>query len=461
MKVLYKLIVMLLCSSIILNSCQKEFLEKKPDKALLVPGTLNDLRALLDNNVVFNLSPGLGQISADDYASTANGLASLPPYERNSYLWAADIYEGQTYIPDWSKPYQQVFYTNVVLEGLEEIIVNDKNYTEWSQLKGSALFYRAFAFYNLAQMFTKPYNKVSSVSDPGIPIRLKADVNVISKRGTLQETYDQILYDLLEAKNLVPVNVSYKSRPGKAAVFALLSRVGLTMENYDMAALYADSCLGISNKLLDYNVISPAGTGRPFPSSLPDGNDEVLFYSAIFLYNFPVATSLAVIDSTLYRSYLANDLRKILFFRDRGNGNFTFRGSYSGPQSANLFNGLATDEVLLTRAECYARKGNTSSAMADLNQLLISRWKKNTFIPLTAANADDALMQILTERRKELIARGIRWTDLRRLNKDSRFAVTMKRLINKQEYTLLPNDSKYVFPIPENEIGTGIEQNPR
>jgi len=52
--------------------------------------------------------------------------------------------------------------------------------------------------------------------------------------------------------------------------------------------------------------------------------------------------------------------------------------------------------------------------------------------------------------------------DLRRLNKDVRFAKTLTRAINGQTYTLSPNDPKYVMPIPIQEINTsGIAQNPR
>jgi hypothetical protein len=56
----------------------------------------------------------------------------------------------------------------------------------------------------------------------------------------------------------------------------------------------------------------------------------------------------------------------------------------------------------------------------------------------------------------------LRWIDLRRLNTDSRYAVTLTRNLNNQIYTLPPNDQRYVLPIPDLEIKlSGIEQNPR
>jgi hypothetical protein len=81
---------------------------------------------------------------------------------------------------------------------------------------------------------------------------------------------------------------------------------------------------------------------------------------------------------------------------------------------------------------------------------------------MVAIDAEDALRKVLLERRKELVFRAIRWTDLRRLNKDPRFATTLRRVVLGQEYLLPPNDNRYVYPIPTNEIeASGVPQNPR
>jgi len=93
---------------------------------------------------------------------------------------------------------------------------------------------------------------------------------------------------------------------------------------------------------------------------------------------------------------------------------------------------------------------------------LAKRWLTGYFIPLSVATPNEALEIILQERRKELVFRGLRWFDLKRLNKDPRFAVTLKRVIEDKEYILPPNDNKYLFPIPSAVIEmTGIKQNPR
>lgn len=448
-------IAVLSCAAI---SCQKEFLDKKSDKALLIPSTLNDFQALLDYEQVMSRAPSLNVLSDGDFYTTDNGwLALNTAIQRNTYLWASDLYEGSS-VGDWNTSYQQIFYANVVLEGLEKLAPDANQKMDYDRLKGSALFYRALAFYNIAQLFAGVFDQGTAAKTPGIPIRLTADINEVSKRGSLQNTYDQILADLQEAEKLLPVYAAYKSRPAKPAVQALLSRVYQTMEEYDKAEQYASQCLQIAGKLIDYNTLNSSST-QPLPAALPNGNDEVLFYTSLLSYSY-LSSTLTITDSALYRSYHPDDLRKTIFFIDRGKGVINFKGTYSGRSA--LFAGLASDEVYLIRAECYARKGNTSLAMKDLNILLEKRWKKGKFIPLMAGTPAEALKIILLERRKELISRGLRWTDLRRLNKDPLLAVTLKRFISGQTYTLLPNDKRYVFSIPENEIqGSGIEQNLR
>jgi hypothetical protein len=85
---------------------------------------------------------------------------------------------------------------------------------------------------------------------------------------------------------------------------------------------------------------------------------------------------------------------------------------------------------------------------------------------MTAANADEALSKVLTERRKELIMRGQRWTDLRRLNKDPRFKTDLSRSVvvdgATQTFTLPANDSRYTLLIPQEVItNSSLPQNAR
>jgi hypothetical protein len=69
---------------------------------------------------------------------------------------------------------------------------------------------------------------------------------------------------------------------------------------------------------------------------------------------------------------------------------------------------------------------------------------------------------ILEERRRELIGRGLRWTDLRRINQETDYAVTLEKSLNGESYILEPNSVRYTYPIPDDEIIlSGIRQNER
>ncbi|MDQ0640073.1 tetratricopeptide (TPR) repeat protein [Pedobacter sp. W3I1] len=457
MKPLLCMLICLLLSGLFFSSCQKEFLDKKPDKGLLIPTTLDDFNALMDNLTIFNISPALQEISADDFYATDAAVAGFTTVvQKNSYLWAGDLYQNEPCV-DWNFPYQQIFYANIILDGLEELKGVEGSTTGWNITKGSALFHRAFALYNLVQLFSRPYDKNTASIDLGVPLRLTADVNAKVGRSSVQQVYDQLIGDLLEAEKLLPQTTQFKSRPSRAAADALLARVYLNMENYELADKYAVAALALNRSLLDYNAISLTAT-NPFPSSPAADNPEVIFYDKLIPYGFTSSTRATVADE-LYQLYADKDLRKTIFFA--GTAPFYFKGRYASSR-LQLFGGLAVDELYLIRAESLARMGSFAAAMKELNTLLITRWARGTYQPFAAANAEDALKIVLLERRKELTFRGLRWGDLRRLNKDPRFAKTIVRTVSGQVYTLSPGDKRYVLPIPPEEIVvSGIAQNER
>lgn len=436
-----------------LIACDDSFLDKKPNKSIVIPTTLDDLQALLDNAAVMNISPGLHQLGTDDLFTNDAGFAFLTnATERNSYTWAKDFYEGINSVGDWRIPYQQVFYANIVLETLPAINITASNQNRWKEIKGSALFLRAHAFYSIAQVFAPPFQ--TGPTALGIPLRTTADVNAPVVRASIKVTYDKILNDLLEAEQLLPLTSAYKTRPTKVAARALLARTSLTIEDYPNAELYASTALEETSFLLDYNTINPS-VARPIPRM----NDEILFYSSMVTYRYTASTQLFV-DTTLFSTYHLNDIRRAAFFQLRATNRYTFKGSYTG--TAALFSGISNGEVYLIRAESRVRNGNIQGALDDLNILLTKRWKTGTFSPIAQSDPQSLLDIILLERQKELVFRGTRWTDLRRLNFDPNRAITLHRKVNGNNYSIPPKDLRYTFPIPPDEINTsGIQQNPR
>lgn len=438
-------------------SCKK-YLDVKPENNVAVPNSLNELQALLDNYQVMNHnSPKLLDCLTDDFYVTTSDYNSLSGVNaadvKMNYIWDKD---ANAYIDNWLPPYQNpIYYSNVVLDQLTKINDGQNENDFYNSIKGSALFFRSFAFLQLAQLYCKPYSSTAN-ADLGIVLRLTSDISVPSVRSSVQQTYDQIINDLKSAARLLPQNSIAPTRPNKAAAYGALARTYLSMRDYSQALQYADSCLQIYNSLIDYNTLIPI-SNPPFSTF----NKETIFYNIIQSPSISRPPR-GRIDSTLYQSYNADDLRRDLYFKANGDGTFGFQGSYSGNISTFLpFDGIATDEMYLIRAECHARSGNTSLALQDLNTLMQKRWRAAGWVPFTAINANDALNKILVERRKELFFRGLRWSDLRRLNLEGA-NITLRRFVNGVTYTLPPNDFRWVLLIPTEVINfTGIAQNPR
>jgi tetratricopeptide (TPR) repeat protein len=443
------------CGAIALLFACTEKLDIKPDQSKNVPETVADFQALLDHTDVMNNNiPAFGEAGTDNYYITDTRYNSLTQEsERNAYLWGGNIFPVNAIALDWAGNYTRINVCNLVLEGLEKVATGAGT-SEFNNAKGSALFFRAYSFYTLAEEFSKPYDSTTAATDPGIPLRVTSDIHTLYQRASVQATYDQILADLSMAVDLLPDLTAYKTRPSKAAAYALLARIYLTLRRYEEAFHYADLSLDLYHELLDYNKVDGSGT-----LSFQVLNADVIFH-ALMSSTPLLRLNSTFIDSILYKQYDENDLRKTLFFRQGASG-FIFKGSYSGDVFAQ-FGGIAVDELYLIRAECYARKADATHAMNDINTLLKTRWKAGTYEDMTATDPGDALEKVLIERRKELIFRGLRWSDLRRLNKDIRFAKTLTRIVNGTVYQLTPNDPRYVYPIPEDEIRlSGIQQNIR
>jgi len=452
-------VTFLLLLSLLAGACHKSFLDQKPSTDLLIPNTMPVLQELMDNTQVMNISPALGEFSADNFYLTYSTWLSLDIKEANAYIWASNIYEGQGLVIDWDIPYQQVFYSNTVLQGLAGIQPDSTNQTQWNTLEGTALFSRAFAFFNVAELFAEPYDSATAASDPGIPIRLTPDINEKTTRASMQASYAQILVDLHTAEGFLPAAIPFSNlnRPSRLAAQALLARVYLSVGDYADAGLYADSVLHVYGTPLNYNTLD---TLRPFQFAIT--MPEILYQA-----NFPFEGNMlqaftcpgCLVDTTLIASYTPNDLRRPLYYYEGSPGVYALNGSYAG--LIYPFSGLATDELYLIRAECYARANQVTAASNDLDTLMSYRLVTGSFMPYPVMTAAAALDTILTERRKELAFRGIRWSDLRRLNQEG-WNITLTRKLNGTLYTLPPNSELYTLPIPPDVIQeSGIAQNPR
>lgn len=467
-----------LAFTLLLTGCTKDFLDVKQLKNLQVPNTIADYQAIIDNDFYGgSTAHTLGINGDDEYIITEARwkqlLTETNAYLRDVYVWSKNInmqqYEQNL---DWSSAYLHIFYANEALDGLNAIKPTESEQAAWNNVKGSAHFFRALHYYNLAHEFAFPYVK-NEDSPNGLPLRLEADVTLNVQRSTVHATYNQILNDALQSAEYLPAETKRENyvRPGKVAAYALIAKIYLHMEEYEKAAEYADKCLAMRGGLIDFNTLDANNPAKlysyAFTADYGVSNPEVIYYTkgdngySTALYS--IFKDRAEFSPELLALYQPGDIRYKVYFRpyvDFDNYRFlVFKGSYG--TYAN-FSGLATDEIYLLRAECYARLNKIDNALADLNLLLKNRIETSSFVPVTETDPEKLLKIIFLERRKEMVFRGTRWEDLRRLNKESKFAHTLTREIGGQKYELLPNDAAYTWPIPQTEIDAGgVKQNPR
>ncbi|MET3538960.1 RagB/SusD family nutrient uptake outer membrane protein [Chryseobacterium limigenitum] len=447
-----KIKILWISLSLILTSygCS-DFLDEKSDLKLATPDRLEDNQMLLNNYGFLNVDfASSGETSSDDHYLTDadyNGLSFEAT--KRLHIWMPDnvappISSGN----DWSTCYRSIYVCNAVLFNMQ-----DKNFTgeQADNIRGQALALRAFRYLDAAQIWCKAYDPQTAGTDLGLPLRLDPDMNIPSVRSTVKQTYDQIISDLQTAiPLLLPKQIS-GMRISRAAAYGLLARTYLFMGDYDNALKNTEQALNINNDLMDFNALNP---NADYP--IEEMNKEVLLWTAMGYESHLIP---AKIPDHIYQMYDNNDLRKTIFFRKNTVNEILFKGYYNNVNGPII--SVANDELYLMAAECNVRLNKIQEGMSYLNNLLVKRWKTGTYIPMTANSQAEALNIILKERRKELLIRGLRWSDLKRYNRGGA-NITLTRTVNGQTYTLSPNDLRYAVAIPEDIIIlTGMPQNPR
>jgi starch-binding outer membrane protein, SusD/RagB family len=133
----------------------------------------------------------------------------------------------------WEALYVGIERANMLLDHLDGAQVSDSSKNE---VKGQALFLRAFYYFNLVDNWGAVPLKLTSTKSPTEPPLPRASV---------ADVYAQIVKDLKDAEGLVRdiTYYGYNGRISKTAVQAMLARVYLTMAGYPLLdeAKYADA----------------------------------------------------------------------------------------------------------------------------------------------------------------------------------------------------------------------------
>ncbi|MFD2554369.1 RagB/SusD family nutrient uptake outer membrane protein [Sphingobacterium tabacisoli] len=416
------------------------------------------------------------ELMTDNAMVNLNTTYKLGAAEEPWFVFSSSHMLGEPIDPYWGQLYQTIFYANTVLDKFAGITPDASEKKKYDQVKGEAYALRAYAYFYLINMYADVYAP-ENLDLPGVPMPLDAeDVNEFSKdnvRQPIEKVWAQIESDLKQAETLL------QGKPGNdrfrfniTTVQLLNARVALFMGKYDKAIDYASEVMA-SVRLSDMNTMQThidkaAELKYAFSGNFgfidTDYNNEILFFTAgranqnFFYYYQAAAKPTEELLQLTKRNGDLVDYRQYIFdsFED-----FSIQGAaLVGKTVYNMFAtqdrnwffiGLKASEAYVIRAEAYARKLEYGKALADINKLLVTRYKKGSFVGLQESDytdKNDILKRVLDERRLETaFDAGLRFFDLRRLGKPE-----IKHIYkNSQEFVLKKNDPRYVLQIPESE----------
>lgn len=417
------------------------------------------------------------------------------------YTWQQRVGETHNHVGfrkengTWTETYRLINVANNIIDAVDKVAqASDDERRGVRRVRGEAHFLRAAYYFWLVNLYAKPYAEQTAATDPGVPVKTVAKVNdVIYRRNTVKEVYEQIVSDLRQAEQDLtdmPRSASLY-RADIVAVQFLLARVYLYMQQWQQAAAYARKVMEASPRLVDLNTYKGAFLTKSSVENLFSmGGAEIPASMCNIYQSFRVSHD-------LYDAYAENDLRKKCFWwtykdfvgytklevtatSDREpDSKYYYQDCFYYPilkQRSPVSDKFLyrTAEAYLNLAEAEALQGNEAEARRVLNELRRHRYASADFQEETASG--QALVQsIRKERRLELALEGHRWFDLRRYSVCPRYPES-KEIVH--EYTYYEDDTEekerhrfvlkafdpaYTLPIPQEVIGfnTGMVNNER
>lgn len=423
--------IILVFLAVSFTACDK-YLEVKP-KGLVIPEKLADYEGLLNSRTMTMTFPinlldftddVFNKIDALNQSATANG-----------YFWRPMISIDEKASPDiWGPLYRCIYDANVIINGVPK--VPDGSEMEKNKVIAEAKVIRANNYLELLTVFAKVYDPATAGTDPGLPMVTSIDVtDKIPARSTVKATIDAIIDDVKTAADVLPATNVNRYRVTKYVAYGLLSRIYLYMGDFANAAVYTNKALEATHAILDYNAYANADLLPVY-----DLNPEVLWQRAAVS-----GSPIFMIYSEELKTYFnSSDIRYsfITVTNNDGLGRSSLPGRYSF--------GIGFPEMYLTKAELLARDNQYNEAMAIVNMLRKKRIKTADYTDQTAVDGADALTKVLAERRRELAFSGLRWFDMKRLDREGKMP-EVKRINkdnNQVEATLAPHSPNYTFEIP-------------
>ena len=346
----------------------------------------------------------------------------------------------------WSDGYRAINMANIVLEFLP--IYQDQNQALANLLKGECLFIRAVCHFEMLRMFAFPANYTSDNSHLGIPIRLSpgsANEEQSNLRSTVEEVYQQIIYDLQQSVNFLPEDKL--TRVSKWAAMAFLSKIYFQKNDFSNCISWSDQVINSGQFNLNTTV------NEIYNLSGWSFSDETIFQ----IINIPEDNSNGTVtgrlksNSVTYSSSFSDAISNQDDFRITNLYTFLsvpYLKKYSN--TAMNITVVRLSEILLSRAECKLMLDYPhESVFEDLNLV-----RERAGLPSddTCDDHDELLNLIRQERNVELGFEGDRFHEVKR------YQGTFESELGTFEW----NDPKLVYPIPQQEMdqNENMIQNP-
>lgn len=419
---------------LLMFSCQKSFLEINP-KGKLIAEKVEDYDMLLNNNSLMNTGGANAQVFlGDEVAAAEPNFSTAEPRTQRLFRWEGDVYEPDQNAPETQSLLRQVYLYNKIINEVGS--AEGGTEARKNALKAEARAGRAWVYLLLINYFGKPYHPSTASTDLGFPIIRAANVTETSfERASVQEVYDFIEEDLVEAITHLPAQTRHRLRMSRPAAEALLGKVYLFTGRFDEALpLLNDALNGIAGaavpiELIDYNeAFAPGGQFLPLspfgPSTPLVASDPETLYARQFS-NFWITTSELVISPATVALFGADDQRLNFYSNMPFPAGDVYQNGLlrrTGPLTYSY--GVVLADLILMRAECRIRLGDLGGGISDLENLRVHRMPaESAAVPSVFRNDQRALLDfVIDERIREFASMGMRWFDMRRLSVDPLFA---------------------------------------
>lgn len=376
----------------------------------------------------------------------------------------------------WGAVYATINVVNVFLDGLtaawdEGKITDFVTQAEYNQYKSEALTIRAICYFDLMQMYGKPFNMASG-ANRGVPLRLVANKSAEGNDmapSTVAEVYTQILQDLNDAETMAVSSYGSTAlnitRIHKNTIIAYKTRVYLHMQNWNQvvtesgkivpAAAPFTATSGVAHTLnASYPALfaSPHSTmehilSMPNTSSSNAGTQNHLAH--YFNSGSDESYYLVTGPGSLYDAMDATDARKVMMATVGGKVYLTkYVDRATRTDNAPV---IRWAEVLLNRSEAIVRSGNsvTQAAVDLLNAVRTRSLATGAYTLGDFASPAQFYDAILQERNMEFLGEGIRNMDLMRLS----LTIPGKDGGSFGVVSAIPSTSQsYVWPVPDSEL---------